>query len=108
MVGHRIVSTQDIPIQVVFLKPCPSHAYVMDLTNIENVYLLKLIFHCTGIDVDIDVEHEGNRAKVTPPPSTSSGPPSGRSDSSSGGPSKGADGSPSSVGSTNGGTKVTK
>lgn len=63
---------------------------------------------CTGIDVDIDVEHEGNRAKVTPPPSASSGPPSGRSDSSSGGPSKGADGSPSSVGSTNGGAKVTK
>lgn len=25
---------------------------------------------CAGIDVDIDVEHEGNRTKVTPPPQT--------------------------------------
>ncbi|XP_060783409.1 sequestosome-1 isoform X2 [Neoarius graeffei] len=61
-----------------------------------------------GIDVDIDVEHEGKKAKVTPPPSASSGPPSGRSDGSSGGLSKGADGSPSSVGSTNGGPKDQK
>lgn len=58
--------------------------------------------------MDIDVEHEGKKAKVTPPPSASSGPPSGRSDGSSGGLSKGADGSPSSVGSTNGGPKVSK
>ncbi|KAA0709191.1 Sequestosome-1 Protein kinase C-zeta-interacting protein [Triplophysa tibetana] len=34
-----------------------------------------------GIDVDIDVEHEGKRTKVTP--TTSSGPPSGQSDSGS-------------------------
>lgn len=56
--------------------------------------------------MDIDVEHEGKKAKVTPP--ASSGPPSGRSDGSSGGLSRGADGSPSSVGSTNGGPKVNK
>ncbi|XP_051505480.1 sequestosome-1-like isoform X1 [Myxocyprinus asiaticus] len=36
-----------------------------------------------GIDVDIDVEHEGKRTKVTPTPPTSSGSPSGRSDSGS-------------------------
>ncbi|XP_053361458.1 sequestosome-1 [Clarias gariepinus] len=61
-----------------------------------------------GIDVDIDVEHEGKKAKVTTPSAASSGPPSGRSDGSSGGLSKGADGGPSSVGSTNGGTKDQK
>ena len=26
---------------------------------------------CPGIDVDIDVEHEGQRTKVTPPPQSS-------------------------------------
>lgn len=36
-----------------------------------------------GIDVDIDVEHEGKRSKVTPTPPASSGPPSARSDSGS-------------------------
>ncbi|KAI5624788.1 sequestosome-1 [Silurus asotus] len=61
-----------------------------------------------GIDVDIDVEHEGKKAKVTPPPSASSGPPSGRSDASSAGLSKGTDGSPSSVGSCNGAAKDQK
>ncbi|GAA6105504.1 sequestosome-1 [Tachysurus ichikawai] len=59
-----------------------------------------------GIDVDIDVEHEGKKAKVTPTPPVSSGPPSGRSDDSSGGISKGAAGSPSSVGSTGDGAKM--
>lgn len=29
--------------------------------------------HLTGIDVDIDVEHEGQRAKVVPPPQTERG-----------------------------------
>ncbi|XP_030625170.1 sequestosome-1 isoform X2 [Chanos chanos] len=38
-----------------------------------------------GIDVDIDVEHEGRRTKVTPTPPGSDGPPSERSDSGSGG-----------------------
>nr|XP_055034485.1 sequestosome-1 [Misgurnus anguillicaudatus] len=33
-----------------------------------------------GIDVDIDVEHDGKRTKVTATPSTSSGPPSAPSD----------------------------
>ncbi|XP_062332151.1 sequestosome-1 [Osmerus eperlanus] len=37
-----------------------------------------------GIDVDIDVEHEGRRTKVTPP--ASGGPPSTRSDAGAGGP----------------------
>uniref|UniRef100_A0A672KX48 Protein ref(2)P n=1 Tax=Sinocyclocheilus grahami TaxID=75366 RepID=A0A672KX48_SINGR len=36
-----------------------------------------------GIDVDIDVEHEGQRTKVTPNPPASSGPPSARSESGS-------------------------
>lgn len=58
--------------------------------------------------MDIDVEHEGKKAKVTPTPPVSSGPPSGRSDDSSGGISKGAAGSPSSVGSTGDGAKVNK
>ncbi|XP_066505691.1 sequestosome-1 [Hoplias malabaricus] len=62
-----------------------------------------------GIDVDIDVEHEGRRAKVTPTPPASSGPPSGRSDGGSGGLlSRGAEGGPvssSSVGSTSEGAK---
>lgn len=40
-----------------------------------------MLFVFTGIDVDIDVEHEGKRTKVTP--TTSSGPPSGQSDSGS-------------------------
>ncbi|XP_076878621.1 sequestosome-1 [Brachyhypopomus gauderio] len=55
-----------------------------------------------GIDVDIDVEHEGRRTKVTPTPPDSSGPPSSRSEG--GGPSTGAEGgpsTPSSVGATN-------
>lgn len=80
----------------------------MTLPNKENVHLPKQTCLSTGIDVDIDVEHEGKKAKVTTPSAASSGPPSGRSDGSSGGLSKGADGGPSSVGSTNGGTKVTK
>lgn len=33
--------------------------------------------------MDIDVEHEGKRSKVTPTPPASSGPPSARSDSGS-------------------------
>lgn len=36
-----------------------------------------------GIDVDIDVEHEGKRTKVTPTPPASSGPPSARTESGS-------------------------
>ncbi|KAI4894435.1 hypothetical protein NFI96_010488 [Prochilodus magdalenae] len=62
-----------------------------------------------GIDVDIDVEHEGRRAKVTPTPPATSGPPSGRSDAGSGSLfSRGAEGGPvssSSAGSTNEGAK---
>ncbi|KAJ8282922.1 hypothetical protein COCON_G00054410 [Conger conger] len=38
-----------------------------------------------GIDVDIDVEHDGKRTKVTPPPPESGGPPSAQSGGTQGG-----------------------
>lgn len=60
-----------------------------------------------GINVDIDVEHEGKKAKVTPTPPASFEPSSGQSDA--GGLSKGDDGgsvSLSSMGSTSEGAKA--
>ncbi|XP_062856934.1 sequestosome-1 [Trichomycterus rosablanca] len=69
-----------------------------DQTNME--YLKNIgegvaaLLSPLGIDVDIDVEHAGQRAKVTPTPPASSGPPSGRSDGDPAGPSKGEDGGP--------------
>lgn len=62
--------------------------------------------------MDIDVEHEGRRAKVTPTPPASSGPPSARSDGGSGGLlSRGGEGGPvssSSAGSMNEGARVSE
>lgn len=56
-----------------------SHANVEYLKNIGEGVAAML--SPLGIDVDIDVEHEGKRTKVTPTPS--SGPPSGGSNSGS-------------------------
>ncbi|KAL2077651.1 hypothetical protein ACEWY4_027155 [Coilia grayii] len=68
-----------------------------------------------GIDVDIDVEHEGRRAKVNPTPPASGGPPSNQSDCSSGASGKlaargngGDPGSHSSASSASEGLKVQK
>lgn len=68
-----------------------------------------------GIDVDIDVEHEGRRTKVNSTPPASGGPPSNQSDSSSGTSGKmmgrgtgGEPGSQSSMSSTSEGAKAQK
>ncbi|XP_076147941.1 sequestosome-1 [Alosa pseudoharengus] len=68
-----------------------------------------------GIDVDIDVEHEGTRAKVNPTPPASGGPSSNQSDYSSGTSGRpvgrgasGGPGSHSSVSSTSEGAKAQK
>lgn len=70
-------------------------------------------WYLAGIDVDIDVEHEGSRSKVNPTPPPSGGPSSNQSDGSSGASGKpvgrgtgGGPGSHSSVSSTSEGAKV--
>lgn len=59
----------------------PSQANMEYLKNIGEGVAAML--SPLGIDVDIDVEHEGKRTKVTPTPPASSGPPSARSESGS-------------------------
>ncbi|XP_063046389.1 sequestosome-1 isoform X2 [Engraulis encrasicolus] len=100
----------------------PTQAGAANAATEANVEYLKSIgegvaamLSPLGIDVDIDVEHEGRRAKVNPTPPASGGPSSSQSDSSSGTSGKagakgngGEPGSHSSVSSNSEGAKAQK
>lgn len=79
----RTCGAQQTPAAVDLTNSAPSGSDSATATAQANVDFLKNIgegvaamLSPLGIDVDIDVEHEGQRTKVTPTPPGSAGPPS--------------------------------